>query len=128
MSEDEDEMNDLRVRLETMTPEELKAESFEREIGEWRAVNRFCGKCGAAMRPHENPAERAFVCPECGYTVYPRISPAVIVLVTKGDEILLQRNSHYRTANWSLVAEFGRILNGESANCGAVPSWRGCGP
>lgn len=99
-------MNDLRERLATMTPEELKAESFEREIEEWRTVNRFCGKCGAAMRPHENPTERAFVCPECGYTVYPRISPAVIVLVTKGDEILLQRNSHYRTANWSLVAGF----------------------
>ena len=31
-------MNDLRERLATMTPEELKAESFEREIGEWRAV------------------------------------------------------------------------------------------
>ena len=99
-------MNDLRERLATMTPEELKAESFEREIEEWRTVNRFCGKCGAAMRPHENPTERAFVCPECGYTGYPRISPAVIVLVTKGDEILLQRNSHYRTANWSLVAGF----------------------
>ena len=31
-------MNDLRERLATMTAEELKAESFEREIGEWRAV------------------------------------------------------------------------------------------
>ena len=31
-------MNDLRERLATMTPEELKTESFEREIGEWRAV------------------------------------------------------------------------------------------
>ena len=99
-------MNDLRERLATMTPEELKAASFELEIEEWRAVNRFCGKCGSAMGPHENPAERAFVCPECGYTVYPRISPAVIVLITKGGEILLQRNSHYKSANWSLVAGF----------------------
>ena len=65
-------MSDLRESLATMTAEELKAESFEREIGEWRAVNRFCGRCGAAMRPRKNPAERAFVCPECGYTVYPR--------------------------------------------------------
>ena len=55
-------MNDLRERLATMTPEELKSASFECEIGEWRAVNRFCGKCGAAMRPHK-------------------------MLVTKGDEI-----------------------------------------
>ena len=38
------EVNAPRERLATMTPEELKAESFEREIGEWRAVNRFCGR------------------------------------------------------------------------------------
>ena len=36
------------------------------------------------------------VCPKCGYTAYPKLSPAVIVLVTKGDKILLQRNTHYR--------------------------------
>ena len=51
-------------------------------------------------------SERALVCAKCGYTVYPRISPAVIVLVTKGDKVLLQRNTHYRGVVWSLVAGF----------------------
>ena len=96
----------LREMFATMTPEEIRKASFEREIEEWKAVNRFCGKCGAAMRPHEDPAERAFVCPACGYLAYPKISPAVIALITRGDEVLLQRNSHYKTANWSLVAGF----------------------
>ena len=96
----------LREMFATMTPAEIRKASFEREIDEWKAVNRFCGKCGAAMRPHENPAERAFVCPACGYLAYPKISPAVIALITRGDEVLLQRNSHYKTANWSLVAGF----------------------
>ena len=89
-----------------MSHEERKAASREREIEEWKAVNRFCGKCGAAMRRHENPDEPAYVCPTCGYMAYPKISPAVIVLVTKDDQVLLQRNSHYKSANWSLVAGF----------------------
>ena len=43
------------------------------------------------VTPHVDPDERALVCSACGYTVYPRIAPAVIVLVTKGDKVLLQR-------------------------------------
>ena len=99
-------MDELRVRFGEMTHEERKAASREREIEEWQSVNQFCGKCGTAMRHHENPDEPAFVCPHCGYMAYPKISPAVIVLVTKGDQVLLQRNSHYKSANWSLVAGF----------------------
>ena len=99
-------MTDLRTMFATMTPDEIRAASFDREIEEWKSVNRFCGKCGTPMRPHENPSERAFVCPSCGYTAYPKICPAVIVLVSKGDKVLLQRNSHYKTTNWSLVAGF----------------------
>ena len=76
------------------------------ELEEWRSTNRFCGKCGSAMVPHADPVERAMVCPACRHTAYPKISPAVIALVTKGDKILLQRNTHYRSANWSPVAGF----------------------
>ena len=99
-------MDDLRVKFGAMSHEERKTASREREIEEWQSINRFCGKCGTAMRRHENPNEPAFVCPKCGYMAYPKISPAVIVLVTKGDQVLLQRNSHYKSANWSLVAGF----------------------
>ena len=84
----------------------MREASCEAEIDEWRASNRFCGRCGAEMKPHADPSERALVCAKCGYTVYPRISPAVIVLVTKGDKVLLQRNTHYRGVVWSLVAGF----------------------
>ena len=99
-------MEGLREMLAVMTPEEFRAVARERELEEWRAVNRFCGKCGAEMRKHVNPQERAFVCPKCGYAAYPKISPAVIVLVTRGNEILLQRNTHYKLRNWTLVAGF----------------------
>ena len=99
-------MTDLRTMFATLSPDEIRAASFDREIEEWKSANRYCGKCGTPMHPHENPSERAFVCPSCGYTAYPKICPAVIVLVSRGDKVLLQRNSHYKTANWSLVAGF----------------------
>ena len=89
-----------------MTPDEMREASREVELDEWRRNNRFCGRCGAAMKPHDDPGERAMVCGECGYTAYPKISPAVIVLVTKGDKVLLQRNTHYKGVVWSLVAGF----------------------
>ena len=107
-----------------MPPDEMREASREAEIAEWRASNRFCGRCGAEMKPHDDPNERALVCPGCGYTVYPRISPAVIVLVTKGDKVLLQRNTHYRGVVWSLVAGFvaGIVMFGESASALRIAS------
>ena len=99
-------MKNLRETFRDMSPDEMREASREAEIAEWRGSNRFCGRCGVEMKPHADPNERAFVCAKCGYTVYPRISPAVIVLVTKGDKVLLQRNTHYRGVVWSLVAGF----------------------
>ena len=99
-------MANLRDRFRDMTPDEMREASRRAELEEWRLDNRFCGRCGAAMKPHDDPAERAFVCPACGYAAYPKIAPAVIALVTKGDKVLLQRNTHYKGVVWSLVAGF----------------------
>ena len=96
----------LRDMFRDMTPDEMRTASREAELAEWRRTNRRCGCCGEEMTPHADPGERALVCSACGYTVYPRIAPAVIVLVTKGDKVLLQRNTHYKGVVWSLVAGF----------------------
>ena len=59
------------------------------QIADWARNHRFCGTCGKPMAAV--PGERAMKC-ECGHTAYPRIAPAMMVLVKKGDAILLARN------------------------------------
>jgi NAD+ diphosphatase len=53
------------------------------QIVEWDRTNRFCGRCGSPTEP--DPAARARHCPNCGLDAFPRVSPAIIVLVTRGD-------------------------------------------
>lgn len=98
--------DDLRALFNTMPPDEWVARARERELDHWAETNKFCGRCGAPLERHQDPAENAMACPGCGLLRYPQITPAVIVLVKKGDKILLQRNTHYTLPHWSLVAGF----------------------
>jgi NAD+ diphosphatase len=80
------------------------------QIIAWGRTHRFCGQCGAAME--QVRGERAMKCPACGLINYPRLSPAVIVQVTRGDTILLARNANFPAAFFSVVAGF--VEAGES--------------
>lgn len=75
-------------------------------LWKWYLDNRFCGKCGKQLMKGET--ERSLICPDCGNVIYPRINPAVIVGVKKGDRILITR---YRRgyAHNALVAGFAEI-------------------
>ena len=59
------------------------------QIADWARTHRFCGVCGQPMTLV--PGERAMRC-ACGHSAYPRISPAMMVLVKRGPAILLARN------------------------------------
>ena len=50
-------MKNLRETFRDMTPDEMREASREAEIAEWRETNRFCGRCGAEMKPHDDPGE-----------------------------------------------------------------------
>ena len=81
------------------------------QLSEWTRNNRFCGSCGSKMNKHET--ERAMSC-ECNkLLVYPRISPCIIVLVTKGEQLLLAHNKNFPGTFYSTLAGF--IEAGESA-------------
>ena len=69
----------------------------------WDSHSRFCPACGT---PTERVAPIAKRCPVCGYEIYPTIATAMIVLIRKGDSILLVRARNFRGTFHGLVAGF----------------------
>ena len=84
--------------------------SYATQIGTWARQHRFCGSCGGAMQ--QVGGERAMRCPRCELQHYPRLSPSMIVLVTRGDEVLLARSPRFVTGVYSTLAGF--VETGES--------------
>jgi NAD+ diphosphatase len=80
------------------------------QIAEWDRSHRFCGRCGTATR--DRAGERAKECPACGYVAYPRVSPAMMVLVKRDRELLLARARRFPPAVYSALAGF--VEAGES--------------
>jgi NAD+ diphosphatase len=85
------------------------------QIVDWGRNHQFCGRCGTPTNGRHN--ERAKVCPNCGLLSYPRISPAIIVLVERDDKLLLARSLRHPQGLFSVLAGF--VEPGESLE-GAV--------
>ena len=77
---------------------------------DWDRTHRFCGRCGTPTRHREH--ERARECPACALIAYPRIAPAVMCLVRRGQELLLARSHHFMPGMYSALAGF--VEPGES--------------
>ncbi|MDX9783796.1 MAG: NAD(+) diphosphatase [Spirochaetia bacterium] len=81
----------------------LKAKAFSH----WAYQTRHCSFCGAALVQGRNLEDaRARVCPACSRVYFPRISPAVIVLVNNGGKILLAHNAKMPKGRHGLIAGF----------------------
>ena len=80
------------------------------QIIDWDRTHQFCGRCGAQIRT--KTTERAKECPQCGLLHFPRLAPAVIVLVERGRELLLARSRHFLPGMYSVLAGF--VEPGES--------------
>lgn len=85
-------------------------EDFYREAGKaaellyWDSNTRYCGVCGAPMSRHTAISKR---CTNCGKEVWPQVSPAIIVRIRKGDDILLVHALNFkRSEMYGLVAGF----------------------
>ena len=74
------------------------------QIAQWARTHRYCGVCAGPMRRADG--ERAMKCPACGNTAYPRISPAMMVLVKRGPAILLAHNAAAPPGRMSALAGF----------------------
>lgn len=74
------------------------------QLMDWRKNHRYCGRC--ATPTTMKSTEFAMACPACGLLAYPRISPAVMVLIERGDELLLARSPHFKPGVFSALAGF----------------------
>lgn len=80
------------------------------QVAEWHRTHQFCGRCGE--RTELSRGERARKCPSCGLLNFPRLSPAVITVVTRGEEALLARGRTFAGPMYSALAGF--VEPGES--------------
>lgn len=74
------------------------------QVQQWWQDHRFCGRCGQPTGVH--PKERARWCEPCGIPWYPRLAPCVIVMIRRGDRMLLARSSRFKHHIFSLIAGF----------------------
>ena len=90
--------------FEQMGKDIFKVVGMAFQVVHWDRTHQYCGVCGAPTR--DTKAERAKTCPKCGMKHFPRLAPAVIVAVTKGDKILLAHSSEWRGKLYSVLAGF----------------------
>ncbi|HEV7816968.1 MAG TPA: NAD(+) diphosphatase [Janthinobacterium sp.] len=74
------------------------------QLAEFARSHRYCGVCATAMQALAG--ERCFKCPHCGMTAYPRISPAMMVLIRKGDSVLLALHAQAPSQRFTPLAGF----------------------
>jgi NADH pyrophosphatase NudC (nudix superfamily) len=86
----------------------------------WLETARFCGACGSPLEDKDGGSEDAGgrSCTACGRVHFPRISPAVILLIRKGRQALLAHNARFRSGFFGLIAGF--VEAGETLEEAAV--------
>ncbi|MFL0799366.1 MAG: NAD(+) diphosphatase [Agarilytica sp.] len=105
------EWKPLRSLLGCISEEAFQLAGRALQITRWYRDHQYCGACGSKTR--DSRSDRARVCTHCEQRFYPRISPCVIGLVTKGDQCLLARGT--RTPEGLFTALAGFVEPGETA-------------
>ena len=80
------------------------------QLATFAVTHRFCGRCGQPT--HRVPGEHCVRCAACELSAYPRIAPAIIVLVRRGEQALLGRSARFPNGMYSTLAGF--VEPGES--------------
>jgi NAD+ diphosphatase len=112
---------DLRSYFGRASEDEWLAAGRAVQIVEWARTHRFCGRCGEPTELARN--ERAMRCPGCSLMAFPRLAPAMITLVTRGEpgpeqEALLARGVQWTVPMFSCLAGF--VEPGESLESAVI--------
>lgn len=98
------EFLDLR-QVHGRMPQDLFVLSWRAvQVLDWDRTHKFCGRCGNELR--HGVQDRAKECPDCGLRQFPRIAPAIMALVTRGEELLLARGPKFPAGFYSVLAGF----------------------
>ena len=98
----------LRTLFDRLPDELVAVAGRAAQVLEFERTHRFCGACAAPTEAGDEG--RARRCPACGETCYPRLAPAMMVLVTRpgssGPELLLARGARFGAPVYSALAGF----------------------
>ncbi len=107
---EEEAFAELRPLASQLPAQDAGLLAYARALSLWRSTHRFCSRCGHTL--HAERAGHARACRACGYQSFPRIDPAIIVLVQNGDRALLGRQAGWPQGRYSTIAGF--VEPGES--------------
>lgn len=100
----------LRSAFVNMPPEDLAIAGRAFALSTWHSRNRYCPTCGSETQMAGGGEKRH--CGSCARDLFPRVDPAVIMLVVDGEDCLLGRQAHWTPGHYSLLAGF--VEPGES--------------
>jgi NAD+ diphosphatase len=103
---------DLRMVASLLPAEDAGLLGYARGMISWRARHRFCGTCGATTLAAKGGHVLVCTNPGCRHEQFPRIDPAIIVLVSDGERALLGRQASWPVGRYSTIAGF--VEPGES--------------
>ena len=95
----------LRTALPILSRQQLVITSRAQQIHTWSHEHRWCGRCGGGTEV-VNDGDRCCRCSRCGALWYPRVTPCVIMLLVRGEELLLGRNANFPGRFFSTLAGF----------------------
>ncbi|MEM8571597.1 MAG: NAD(+) diphosphatase [Pseudomonadota bacterium] len=95
---------DLRSVMADLGPEDAGNATLARGLFAWHATHGFCAQCGAQSNMDAAGWRRS--CPACKAQHFPRTDPVVIMLVVKGNNVLLGRSPAWPDGMYSLLAGF----------------------
>jgi NAD+ diphosphatase len=109
---DAGEFHDLRYLGSVLPADEANLVAHARALVVWHRYQKFCGHCGSETRAESGGNTRVCIEDSCGRQLFPRVDPAIIVLVSDRDRCLLGRQSGWPEDRYSTIAGF--VEPGES--------------